>query len=89
MIPYGLYVITGKDTAGRVTAATINCVTQASFDSVPAWIECNLVDTVERGDHSIFVGEVVKASVSAMPDGRLDEATLVLGDLGEKIFYGR
>jgi flavin reductase (DIM6/NTAB) family NADH-FMN oxidoreductase RutF len=125
MIPYGLYVITGKDTAGRLTAATINWVTQASFepplivagvkvdsnthavinsiggetfsegttggpvfDNVPAWIECNLVDTVERGDHSVFVGEVVNASVSMMPDGRLDEATLVLGDLGEKVFYG-
>lgn len=58
------------------------------FDNVPAWIECNLVDTVERGDHSVFVGEVVNASVSMMPDGRLDEATLVLGDLGEKVFYG-
>lgn len=155
MIPYGLYVITGKDRAGRVTAATINWVTQASFEppliavgvkvdssahevikdsgtfalnvlskaqqgaafaffktveaegnsiggeeftegstgspvlkSVPAYVECNLVDTVERGDHSIFVGEVVDAGVSDAPEGRLDSATLMLGDLGDKVYYG-
>ena len=155
MIPYGLYVLTGKDRAGRVTAATVNWVTQASFEppllavgvkvdssvhevikdsgtfalnvlskaqqnaafaffktveadgnsiggedftegttgapifkSVPAFVECNLVDTVERGDHSIFVGEVVDAGVSETPEGRLDSATLMLGDLGDKVYYG-
>ena len=31
MIPYGLYVLTAADKGGRMTAATINWVTQCSF----------------------------------------------------------
>lgn len=56
--------------------------------AAPAFVECKLVDTVERGDHSIFVGEVVDAGVSAAIEGRPDDATLWLKDLGEKTFYG-
>jgi flavin reductase (DIM6/NTAB) family NADH-FMN oxidoreductase RutF len=56
--------------------------------SVPAFVECKLVDTVEKGDHSIFVGEVVDAGVRATIDGRPDDAILWLKDLGEKTFYG-
>ena len=56
--------------------------------SVPAFVECRLIDTVEKGDHSIFVGEVVNAGVSGAIDGRPDDATLWLKDLGEKTFYG-
>lgn len=155
MIPYGLYVLTAEGKDGRVATATVNWVTQASFEpplvvvgvkadssvhslikesrafalnvlgkgqqslafkffkpaeregqtvggepfragktgspileSAPAFIECTLVDTLEKGDHSIFVGEVVDAGVSKQPEGRPDEATLWLKDLGEKIFYG-
>lgn len=155
MIPYGLYVLTAESGDGTVAAATVNWVTQASFepplvvigvkadsgahaiikvagafalnilgkdqkgkafaffkpserdgntiageafhagstgapvlDSVPAYVECKLVDTIERGDHSIFVGQVVDAGVSQPPAGRPDEATLTLRDLGEKTFYG-
>ena len=155
MIPYGLYVLTAERGDGKVAAATVNWVTQTSFDpplvavgvkgdslangviketrvfalnvlgkdqqataftffkpleregqsiggesfhsgstgspildSVPAYIECNLVEVVDQGDHSIFVGEVVDAGVSREPEGRADEATLWLRDLGEKIFYG-
>ena len=58
------------------------------LESVPAYVECKLVETVERGDHSIFVGEVVDAGVSKTPAGRPDDATLTLRDLGEKTFYG-
>ncbi|MAE93528.1 MAG: flavin reductase [Deltaproteobacteria bacterium] len=53
-----------------------------------ASLECRLVETVEIGDHSLFVGEVVDAGVPTMPDGRPDDATLTLRDLGEKTFYG-
>lgn len=155
MIPYGLYVLTAEGGGGTVAAATVNWVTQTSFDpplvvvgvkadsathaivktagafalnildkaqkgtafvffkpserdgntiaseafrsgstgaplleSVPAYVECKLVETVERGDHSVFVGEVVDAGVSRAPAGRPDEATLTLRDLGEKTFYG-
>ena len=53
-----------------------------------AFLECSLVDTLERGDHSLFLGEVVDAGVSSEMSGRPDGETLVLGDLGEKTFYG-
>lgn len=155
MIPYGLYVLTAEGKDGSVSAATVNWVTQASFDpplvavgvkkdsgshahvkdagnfalnvlgkgqnglaftffkpaerdgnsisgesfhsgstgapvldSTPAYVECKLVQTVEIGDHSIFVGEVVDAGVSKQPEGRADDATLWLKDLGENVFYG-
>jgi flavin reductase (DIM6/NTAB) family NADH-FMN oxidoreductase RutF len=54
----------------------------------PAWVECTLVDSIERGDHSIFVGEVTEAGVRQTPEGRADDATLWLKDLGERVFYG-
>ena len=155
MIPYGLYVLTGRSESGEVAAATINWVTQSAFsppqvvvgvkadsgahaiiketgvfalnilgkeqgplaytffkpveqegntingeayhegstgapilDSVPAWLECRLVETVEAGDHSVFVGEVIDAGVSEALEGRPDDLTLLLKDLGEKVFYG-
>ena len=155
MIPYGLYVLTGKAKDGRVTAATVNWATQASFqpplvvvgvkadssahgiikdagafalnilgkgqqstafaffksverdgnriggepfrsgqtgapilENVPAFVECKLVETLEKGDHSIFVGEVVNAGLGKEISGRPDDATLWLKDLGANVFYG-
>lgn len=155
MIPYGLYVLTGETKDGRVAAATVNWVTQVSFEpplvvvgvkadsgthavikeagsfalnvlgkdqaatayaffkpaeregdtiggeafrtgttgapileSCPAYVECKLTETLERADHSIFVGEVVDAGVAQSPAGRPDAVTLALRDLGEKVFYG-
>jgi len=155
MIPYGLYVLTTGSQGGPSAAATVNWVTQASFEpplvavgvkadssghqiikdtqafvlnvlgkgqqdlafkffktaavegstiggepfrtgatgapileSTPAYAECRLVESIEKGDHSVFVGEVVGAGVSRQPDGRADDATLWLKDLGEKTFYG-
>jgi len=54
----------------------------------PAFVECTLETTVEKADHSIFVGRVVEAGVAKAPDGRPDDATLWLRDLGDKVFYG-
>ncbi|MGH3053450.1 MAG: flavin reductase family protein [Gaiellaceae bacterium] len=155
MIPYGLYVLTAEGKDGQVAAATVNWVTQASFEpplvvvgvkadsnahavikssgafalnvlgkgqqamafaffkpaaldgntisgepfrrgttgapvleNTPAFVECKLVDTIERGDHSIMIGQVVDAGIAGQPDGRPDDATLWLKDLGEKTFYG-
>lgn len=155
MVPYGLYILTSEAKDGKVAAACINWVTQASFnppllvvgvktdslahaviketgvfalnvlgknqgevaftffkslerdgmsigglsfkngqtgspvfDDVPAYLECKLVDSVEKGDHSVFVGEVVNAEVLQEPEGRPDEATLWLRDLGARIYYG-
>jgi len=57
--------------------------------STPAWFECKLTDTIEGGDHSIFVGEVVEAGLRRdLGEGRVDEVTLWMKDLGEKVFYG-
>jgi flavin reductase (DIM6/NTAB) family NADH-FMN oxidoreductase RutF len=155
MIPYGLYVLTAAHADGRVAAATVNWVTQASFEpplvavgvktdsgahalikdtksfalnvlgkgqqalafaffkpaerkgdtisgepfragstgapiltNAPAFVECTLEATVEKGDHSIFVGKVVDVGLAKTPDGRPDDATLWLKDLGDKVFYG-
>jgi flavin reductase (DIM6/NTAB) family NADH-FMN oxidoreductase RutF len=58
------------------------------LDKAPAFVECALVNTVEMGDHSIFVGEVKDAGVAVQPSGRPDDAILAMRDLGEKVFYG-
>lgn len=58
------------------------------IESCPAYVECRLVETVEKGDHSIFVGEVVDAGVASEPESRPDDVTLTLSDLGDNIFYG-
>ncbi|MFQ5661018.1 MAG: flavin reductase family protein [Gammaproteobacteria bacterium] len=60
----------------------------AVLDSVPAYVECSLMETVEKGDHSIFVAEVIEAEVLQEPAGRADDVTLTLRELGEKVFYG-
>ena len=155
MIPYGLYVLTAEAADGRVSASTVNWVTQVAFtpplvvvgvkvdssahdlikearrfalnvlgrgrqdvafrffkpavregdtlsgepvtrgrNGAPllacaiAALELSVVDTVERGDHSVFVGEVTEAHVATPPDGRPDDAVLLLKHLGEKVFYG-
>ncbi len=61
--------------------------TGKSLERAPAYIECSLVDTIEKGDHSIFVGKVVNAGAHTVPAGRPDDATFTLRDLGEKVFY--
>jgi flavin reductase (DIM6/NTAB) family NADH-FMN oxidoreductase RutF len=58
------------------------------LERAPAFVECKLVDTLEKGDHSVFVGEVQNAGVAAQPPGRPDDFTLTLRDLGDKVFYG-
>lgn len=46
----------------------------------PAWFECRLTDLVERGDHTIVVGEVTEAGV------RREAPPLTLTEVG--VFYG-
>jgi flavin reductase (DIM6/NTAB) family NADH-FMN oxidoreductase RutF len=58
------------------------------LDSAPAFLECELIESLDRGDHSIFVGKVVEAGVRQQPEGRPDDATLWLKELGESVFYG-
>ena len=42
--------------------------------SSPAWWECRVVAEVARGDHTVFVGEVVEAGV------RKDDQTILMRD---------
>jgi flavin reductase (DIM6/NTAB) family NADH-FMN oxidoreductase RutF len=56
--------------------------------SAIAHVECKLLQTIEHGDHSVFLGEVVGAGLKDAPAGRPDDLTLTLKDLGEKVFYG-
>ena len=72
MIPYGLYVRTGESD-GRVAAA---------------FLDRSLLDTVEKGDHSILVGEVFDAGVARDIPSRPDDETRAPQDLGDETFYG-
>src|SRR2546421_2691827 len=56
--------------------------------NLPAFVECTLEATVEKGDHSVFVGRVVEVGLAKPIDGRADDATLWLKELGDKVFYG-
>lgn len=53
-----------------------------------AHLECRVVERLEHGDHATVIAEVVDAGVAKDPDGRADQATLAMGDLGERTFYG-
>ena len=155
MIPYGIYVLTAEDANGNTAAATVNWVTQTSFDPpliavgvktdsgaynivktagnfalnmlgkgqqgtaftffkpaqregdtlsgepirkgttgvpilerAPACVECKVEQIVEQGDHHIVIGQVVEASVAQAPEGRADDASLHMRDLGDNVFYG-
>ncbi len=58
------------------------------LENAAAFIECSLIDKLEHGDHSIFLGEVVDAGVNRAIEGRADSETLTLADLGDSTFYG-
>lgn len=58
------------------------------LSAAAAAIECRVVGEVRRGDHTVFVGEMVDVRLQAEVVGRPDEKTLVLKDLGENVFYG-
>ncbi len=53
-----------------------------------AHLECRVTERVEQGDHAVVIGEVVDAGVAEQPEGRADDATLLMRDLGERTFYG-
>lgn len=58
------------------------------LDSAHASVECKIVEIVERGDHHIFIGEVIDAHVAKEPEGRADAAILEMKELGDNVFYG-
>jgi len=51
-------------------------------------LECRIIETLDTGDHTIFVGEVVAKSCDsdAMKDGALNERIDPLFHLGGKKF---
>jgi flavin reductase (DIM6/NTAB) family NADH-FMN oxidoreductase RutF len=53
-----------------------------------AHLECRVIERLELGDHAIVAAEVVDAGVAQPPEGRADDATLAMRDLGERTFYG-
>jgi flavin reductase (DIM6/NTAB) family NADH-FMN oxidoreductase RutF len=73
--------ISGEDYRKGATGAPI-------LAAAPAYVECKVVQIVEKGDHHVVVAEVVDAAVSKQPGGRADDAVLWMKDLGEKVFYG-
>lgn len=42
------------------------------LDGVPYWFECRVTDTVDRGDHTVYVAEVVGAGVRDASQTPLD-----------------
>lgn len=58
------------------------------LESAPAYIECRVVDKMVKGDHTVFLGEVVDTGLHSDIEGRPDDKTLWLSDLGDNIFYG-
>lgn len=58
------------------------------LDNAAAFVECRVVNSVEGGDHTVFVAEVIEAGVAKAPSGRADDATLWMKELGDTVFYG-
>ena len=56
--------------------------------SAPAALECRVLQVVELGDHHTFIAEVTAVHIHTHPEGRPDDATLAMRDLGDKVFYG-
>ena len=75
---------------GKINGEAVRTGTTGApiMESAPAYVECKLIETIEKGDHSILIGEVVYAGLKDAIDGRPDDLTLTLKDLGEKVFYG-
>ncbi len=58
------------------------------LQSAPACVEFKVAEIVEKGDHHIVVGEAVDVHGTDGIDGRPDEAILLMGELGDNVFYG-
>lgn len=52
-------------TAGPHTGAPL-------LTELPAWVECRVTDTVARGDHTVYVAEVVEAGIRQPESQPLD-----------------
>ena len=57
------------------------------LEGVLGWLECGVRNRVEEGDHCVFISEVMDSGV-LMELERADERTLMVRDLGKKVYYG-
>ncbi len=53
-----------------------------------ASLECKVIEVLEKGDHHIFLAEIVHVELKNPPEGRPDDSSLKVKDLGDKMFYG-
>lgn len=58
------------------------------LDCAAGYVECEVDLSLEKGDHSIFVSQVVDAGLKGQVKGRPDDVSLVMRDLGGDVFYG-
>lgn len=58
------------------------------LDCAAGYIECSLDLCLDKGDHSIFVAEVVDAGIAATLPGPPNEVSLMLRDFGSSFAYG-
>jgi flavin reductase (DIM6/NTAB) family NADH-FMN oxidoreductase RutF len=58
------------------------------LESAPGAVEFRVAEIVERGDHHIVIGEAVDAHASSEIEGRPDDASLHMRELGDNVFYG-
>lgn len=72
----------------RLTPIPADVVKPPRIAECPTHVECRIVDRVDTGDHTIFVGKVVVKSgdLDAMKDGALNERIEPLFHLGGKKF---
>jgi flavin reductase (DIM6/NTAB) family NADH-FMN oxidoreductase RutF len=77
-----------KFQAIRLTPIPADVVKPPRIAECPTHIECRIIDKLDTGDHTIFVGEVVAKSgdPDAMRDGTLNERIEPLFHLGGKKF---
>ncbi len=53
-----------------------------------ASLECKVIEIIEKGDHHIFLAEIINVELRNQPEGRPDDSSLKVKDLGDKMFYG-
>ena len=78
----------GQVSGNGLTPIPAEVVKPPRIAECPTHIECRIIDTLDTGDHTIFVGEVVAKSgdSDAMKDGFLNERIEPLFHLGGKKF---
>ena len=79
-----LGLVSGEREPGKLKKAGIDCETGSKVDApvllaCPVNLECRLLQAVDLGSHTFFIGEVMETTVDekiVRPDGKLDLAAL-------------